>query len=211
MVISVLAIAFWSGLAAVSSVVAAVAALTTIFYARATVFDARSARRESQAQQEDLLGEQRRTVAATEIAQQEAHQAAEDARRAYERERLEATRLLAAQERLRRIDQLERISQLLGVLANTARDELLAPPPTLPFSPLPLTRLPTVLAELRAAVALHSALGGVEIEALRDLAVNPYSAGHEPAVFLGRAQACLEQVALLVETNPGDKAGATTT
>lgn len=194
----VIATEFWGGLAAGASVVAAVAALATVIYARATVADARQGRREAAAQHEAVLAEQQRTAAAAEAAQEETRRAAMDARAAYEDERTAAARTLAMQQTLRRIDQIDRITQLLGSLANIARDEAVTPPPTVGMQGFPLTRIPTVLAELRTAEALHTALGGANLPNVHELAVNGYALGREPMQFLGRAQAALDEIGWLV-------------
>jgi len=61
-----------------------------------------------------------------------------------------------------------------------------------------MTRIPTVLAELRTATALHSALGGAELPNVHDLADNGYALWREAMQFLGRAHAALEEIGWLV-------------
>lgn len=189
---------FWGGLAAGASVVAAVAALATVRYARATVADARQGRCEAAAQHEAVLAEQQRTAAAMEAAKEETRRAATDAQAAYKDERAAAAQALAMQQTLRRIDQIDRITHLLGSLANIARDEAVTPPPAAGMQGFPLTRIPTVLAELRTAMALHTSLGGAELPNVHELAVNGYALGREPMQFLGRAQAALDEIGRLV-------------
>jgi hypothetical protein len=196
-----MAVEFWNGLAAVSSVVAALATLVTVRYARDTVADAREERREAAERHAAALAEQQRTAAATEAAEEETRHAAAEARDAYEQQRAEAAMTLAMQRTLRRIDQIDRIAQLLGALANLARDEAVTPPPNVGMPPIALTRIPTILAELRTAVALHAALGGTELSLSQERADNAYGAGTEAMSFLSRAQAALDHVSRLVATD----------
>lgn len=197
----VIAVDFWTGFADVASALAALAALAAVIYARATVAEAREGRRDAAAQHAAVLAEQQRTAAATEAAQEETRRAANEARRAYDEERAATARALAMQRTLRRIEQIDRIAQLLGSLANLARDEAANAPPTVGLPGFPLTRIPTVLGELRIAVALHSALGGAELANVAELAANGYAHGQDPMQFVGRAGASLNEIAWLVESD----------
>ncbi len=147
----------WSAVGGIAAVVAAVAALITIGFAWATVRQASAARREASNAHTEEMAEQRRALEASTAAHQE--------------QLRERERALAAEIKLQRVVQLQRVAEVLTDLADAARAEAIQPPgrPVTDQTGRRLTGIPTVLARLRTAVALLDALGGPELPTARKL------------------------------------------
>jgi hypothetical protein len=151
----------WTAVGGIAAVVAAIAALITIGFAWATVRQASAARKEASNAHKEEMAEQRRAFQASTAAYQEQLQ--------------ERERALAAEIKLQQVDQLERIAEVLMDLAATARAEEIDPPgrSVNDQTGRRLTGVPTVLARLRAALALLDALGGPELPTARLLGDQP--------------------------------------
>lgn len=177
-----------------ASILAAVAALVTILYARATVREARDGRRENRGAHLEEIAEMRQATTAA-VAEQ---QAATEASAAQHRvEMAERDRALAAELAVQRLTQLDRISELLLLLADVARDEARNPPERLAPA-ISGTRLPGILRRLRNAITVLEALGGPELLAAGPLARRGYGGGSDAVSFLGDALDALEEIDKLV-------------
>lgn len=173
-----------------ASIVAAVAALVTILYARATVREARHARRENRDAHLEEIAEMRQATNAAVAEQQAATEASAAQHRAQMAER---DRALEAELAVQRLTQLDRISELLLLLADVARDETRDPPAKLGPG-ITGTRLPGILRRLRNAITVLEALGGPELLAAGPLARRGYGAGSHAISYLGDALDALEEI-----------------
>lgn len=190
---------FWSALGGMASVVAAISALVTIGYARATVREARRARKESRDAHEEEITELRSATKAA-IAEQRA--AAEASAAAHREEMHERDRALRADLTLQRIGQVERISQLLLSLVETAREESINPPPPLsPPMPLRATKVPAMLVRLGVAVSILDSLGGPELLVANKLARQGYGGGSNPMEVVGSGLDALREIDSLVRNH----------
>lgn len=139
---------------AIATVVAAVAALVTIYFARKTVLESTEARRDSHNAHVEEMAE---TTAATKAAAAQ-HRAEMDERK----------RTFEADIVLRRLAQLEQVSELLLHLVEVARTEYFQPPEPLRLEGgqvVTTTRVPAIQARLRTAVAILKKLGGPDFTA----------------------------------------------
>jgi hypothetical protein len=139
---------------AIATVVAAVAALVTIYFARKTVHESTEARRDSHNARVEEMAE---TTAATKAAAAR-HRAEMDERK----------RTFEADIVLRRLAQLEQVSELLLHLVEVARIEYFQPPEPLRLEGAQVvttTRVPAIQARLRTAVAILKKLGGPDFTA----------------------------------------------
>lgn len=193
----------WTVAGAAGSVVAALAALVTVIFARNTVRETQAGRREALAQHRELMVEEQRATDAIEAARQATETLARTTTEAQASERQAAALALSSRVTLQRIVQLERIALTLGRVAQTAREEAHTPPPVLPGpQPIPLSRLPTLLQELDAAVSLYERLGAQPINSAAELARRGYSVGIPPTRVLGEAHTALDELRRLAENDP---------
>jgi hypothetical protein len=178
----------WSALGGFSALVAAGAALATIFYARVTVGEARQGRQESRVAHEEEMQERRTAAEAYAAAQREEMS---------ERERSRESDL-----RLQRVLQVERISQLLLDLVNTAQHEWANPPPQYaPPMPLTLTGIPAILVRLGVALEVLVSLGGPEVAKARQLVAEGYGGGMAPSKVVGGGIDALREIDSLVRND----------
>lgn len=102
---------------------------------------------------------------------------------------------MGAERRLQQALQLERVAALLRELSDVARDEQLHPPAALSeIQPIPLSRLPSVLARLRVAVRTFDLLGGPDLPAAREVAEAGQTLGTQPIALVGTAMTALHEV-----------------
>ncbi len=174
---------------AVAAVVAAIAALVTILYARRTVAEAKAA-------SEDL----ERIRAATDAALLEQRSAAQASAAEHSAEMAERKRAISAELGVQRLAQLQRISELLLLLADVAREEERNPPE--PLGPgISGTRLPGILKHLRNSITVLEALGGPRLLKAGPLAARGYGAGSQAIRFLGDAIDAFEEIDSLVRAD----------
>jgi hypothetical protein len=172
---------------AFATVLAAVAAVIALRFARATVKESQQARADNQlAHMEEMSEAARQTLAAAQQYQAEAT----------ERARAEAAALVD-----RRLEQLERISDLLLLIVDVARDETRAPPERLGPG-ITGTRLPAILMRLENAVSVLDSLGGPQPAKAAELAERGYGAGSQPIQWVGDGIEALREVRSLVSSVP---------
>jgi hypothetical protein len=191
-------VSWWTGTATVAAVIAAGVALVTVIYARRTVVDGRAAHRElMQAQiqaNKDFTTAHQEAMAAQQQARDDfttAHREAmaaqalarEDFAAGRAEEMEQRKRALDAQIALERLAQAGRVTEILITMARTARDETLTPPPTAAGSQR-ATFIPSLQAQLRAALAVFYSLGGPALETADDLAAKAYSLTTQPIEML---------------------------
>lgn len=203
----------WTVLATVAAVIAAGAALVTVVYARRTVVDGRAAHRElMQAQVQagnDFNTAHRETMTVEQQARDDfttAHREAmaaqalarEDFAAGRSEEMAQRKRALNAQIALERLAQAGRVTEILITTAHTVRDEALNPPPTVAGSQR-ATFIPSLQAQLRAALAVFYALGGPTLETADDLAAKAYSLTTQPIEMLQQATNSLGELKRLTD------------
>ena len=110
-------------------------------------------------------------------------------------EMAERKRALDAQIALERLAQAGRITEIVITMARTAHDETLTPPPAAAGSQR-ATFIPSLQAQLHAALAVFYALGGPTLETTDDLASKAYSLTTQPIEILHDAgqRLCERQV-----------------
>jgi len=115
---------------------------------------------------------------------------------------------LAAERQLEVARRLDGIADALLNLADCAREEAISPPARLSdVSPIPLTRLPGLLAALRAATGSLQAIGGPELPNVSRIAAQGYSVGTPPMHFVGEASTGLQEVEAAIAAHvPGPEA-----
>lgn len=188
----------WTAIATIAAVIAAGAALVTVIHARRTVLDGRAAHRElmqaerqarkdfTAAHQEAMTAQQQAGDAFA-TAHREAMTAQALAREDFAAGRAEEMqhrkRALDAQIALERLAQAGRVTEILIMIARTARDETISPPPTAAGSQR-ATFIPSLQAQLRAALAVFYALGGPTLDTADDLAAKAYSLTTQPIEML---------------------------
>jgi hypothetical protein len=102
---------------------------------------------------------------------------------------------MASEHRLQQTLQLERVASLLRELSDVARGEQLDPPAALSeLQPIPLSRLPSVLARLRVAINTLDLLGGPDLAAARQVAEEGHTIGTQPISLVGIAMTALSEV-----------------
>jgi hypothetical protein len=194
-------------------VIAAGAALVTVIYARRTVVDGLAAHQElmhaqhqanedfTTAHQEAMTSQQRGRDDFT-TAHREAMAAQAMAREDFAAGRAEEMeqrkRALDAQIALERLAQAGRITEILIMMARTAQDETLTPPPTAAGSQR-ATFIPSLQAQLRAALAVFYALSGPTLETADDLAAKTYSLTTQPIEILQLAANSLGELKRLTD------------
>jgi hypothetical protein len=206
-------VSWWTVLATLAAVIAAGAALVTVIYARRTVVDGQAAHRElmqaqrqasedfttahqeamtsGQQARDDFTTAHRQTMAAQVLAREDFA-----AGRAEEME--QRKRALDAQIALERLAQAGRVTEILITMARTARDETLTSPPTVAGSQR-ATFIPSLQAQLRAALAVFYALGGPTLETADDLAAKAYSLTTQPIEILQLATNSLGELKRLTD------------
>jgi hypothetical protein len=180
----------------IASLVAAGAAVAAIWFAKRTVSEAKRARREANAAHAEQLAESRRLLEAT----TEAHRIEMAARaRDFEAERI-----------VQRLAQLRAITDVLRELTDIARDEETHPPLRTQANQ-PLSRIPSRLAQLSAALSIYQRLGGPPMKEAGELARAGYNLGTPLMQVLGQAQAGLgeavAQAAAHVALEPAEGPG----
>jgi uncharacterized membrane protein len=180
---------------AVSAVIAAIAALVTIYFARQTVAEARQARAESATAHAEEIARMRHAADAT-IAEEKS--AMEAAAAQHKDEMVERQRALATELTLRRLEQFERVSELLRMIAHAAQDALMTDPAL--SGGKPRSRLPALLYHLRAAVRIfHLIDGSLELPKAGALARRGYVATWTANDYLTAALDALDEVNTLLQ------------
>ena len=177
----------WAALGGIAALVAAAAALVAIGYARATVREARLARQEAHLAHTEEVAEQRNAAEASMMAHQEET-----------RQRREA---LAEEVRLQRVMQSERVAEILMRLADTAREELVNPPPQINGTPARATVIPAVLRRLGVAITLLQALGGPEVLSAMQLTRAGYRGTDSPMKMVSGAVNALDEIESLARND----------
>jgi hypothetical protein len=168
---------------ALATVIAASAAVIALRFARATVKESQEARGANQlAHYEEMEEASRRTLAAAQQYQAEVA----------ERAQAEAAHLID-----RRLEQLERISDLLLLIVDVARDETRNPPERLGPG-ITGTRLPAILMRLDNAVSVLESLGGPKPAKATTLAERGFGAGSQPIQWVGDGIDALREVRSVV-------------
>jgi hypothetical protein len=177
----IVAVDVWSIIGSVSSVIAAIAASVAVWLAKATVDEARASRRDGERGLAELLARQQTQLEAMSTAHHE--------------EMTQRAESLAAERELEVIRQLQRIAGMLQDLADCARDESVNPPRLVSeISPIPLTRIPGLLARLQTAVESLRALAGPNLPGVLGTAEYGYNVGTPAIHFVGEAIAGLREV-----------------
>jgi hypothetical protein len=145
------------------------------------VDEARASRRDEQrAHQELLASHQKQLDAASSAHRQEIEQRAA---------------ALEAERRIEVIRALRRVATDLLDLADCARQETIEPPATLSeLTPIPLTRIPGLLAALRTSVQSVEALGGPRLSVVTRITDQGYNVGLPSMQFVGEAFDGLREV-----------------
>jgi len=176
----------WTVVGGIATLVAAVAALVTIAIAYATVREARLTQREARAAHEQEVAEQRRALEASAAAHKE--------------EMRERRQALAEEMRIQRIAQCERVAEVVMHLADTARDELVSPPPSIGPG-LSVTLIPATLMRLSVAVILLRLLGGPEVHSAQALAGRGYPSSEGAQVIASAAWNLLQEIEALARND----------
>lgn len=114
---------------------------------------------------------------------------------AHQEELAQRARALEAERQLEVVRRLDRLARALLYLADCAREEAINPPTRLSeVSPIPLTRIPGLLAALRAAAAAVLACGGPDLPKVRRIADQGYHGGTSPMYLVGEAFTALQEV-----------------
>ena len=176
-----------TSVSALATVIAASAALIALRFARATVRESQEARAANQlAHHEEMEEASRRTLAAEQQYRAEVK----------ERAQAEAAHLVD-----RQLEQLERISDLLLLIVEVARDETRNPPERLGPG-ITGTRLPGILMRLDNAVSVLDSLGGPKPTKAASLAERGYGAGSRPIQWVGDGIDALLEVRSVVSSVP---------
>jgi hypothetical protein len=167
-----------SSIGQIATLVAAGAALVTVYFAKRTVAEAEQARKEASTAHIEELGEERKLLETTTSAH-EAEMAARD-------------RALATQLALQRLAQLGTITDVLREITDIARDEEAHPPPRT-VAGQPLSRIPSRMLQLGAALSVYERIGGPHMKEARALADLGYNAGTQLMQVLGMATTGLSE------------------
>jgi len=162
----------------VASLVAAGAAVLAIYFAKQTVSEAKRGSDEANAAHQEQMAEARRLLDAT------AH--------AHVSEMAARERDAEAERVVQRLAQLSAITDVLRELTDIARDEEVRPPVRTPTNQ-PLSRVPSRISKLRAALSIYERLGGPFMNQASQLANIGYNGGTPLMQVLGLAQSALEE------------------
>jgi hypothetical protein len=167
----------WAVVGAVATVLAVALALATLVYARETVLDAQRGQAEARTQHEAAMGQQMQLLEGFEAARRDAlaqHEAAmrhqseqletfkavrADAATQHGTQMAERARSLETEVEIRRVDQLQRVVDLLVQLHEVARSEALEAPPPWDSAAVE-SRIPLIQSQLRSALQILRRLGG---------------------------------------------------
>ena len=171
----------WTAIGGIGSMLAVAAAVVATYFAKTTVDEARTGREDDRRAHDEVLASQRAQLDAVTAAHRE--------------EMAQRAQALDAERQLEVVRRLDRLARALLDLADWARDEAINPPARLSdVSPIPLTRIPGLLAALRAAAATLLAIGGPDLPNVRRVADQGYHGGMSPMHFVGEAFTGLQEV-----------------
>jgi hypothetical protein len=203
----------WSRVGSVSSAIAALAALATVALAawtlaverKARAADALAHREQMDAEQEHLDATRRGHVATAE-AYRDLLASAEASHREQMAERERAAHADLMQ---RRLAQMQTVADLLGAISDTARHEWAHGVPVVgpEVQPLRLSRMPTLLIRLKAALGLLDAIGGPRLPKAEELGDHPHRANDPLGPVLGLAGSALSELEFVMRPDQPLRAG----
>jgi hypothetical protein len=128
---------------------------------------------------------------------------------AHREQMTERARAARADQTQRQLAQMQTVADLLGVIADTAREEWAHGVPVVgpEVQPLRLSRMPTLLIRLKAALGLLDAVGGPGLPKAQELGDYPHRASDPPGPVLALAGSALAELEFAMRPDQPLRAG----